>query len=150
MIWDSSTGQVIHKLRCPAGFSPGKQYDVGWSPQGDRLAAAGADGTVMVWNVATGDQIHALKGHTSVVRSVYWSPDGRRLVSGSEDRTVRIWDSQAGRELLVLPDTPTAYPAVAWSPSGRMIGVAGGSLMIFDATIGYEVAPQLAPAGTNH
>ena len=72
-----------------------------WSPQGDRLAAAGADGTILVWDATTGREIHALKGHTTTVRSVHWSPDGRRLVSGSDDRTVRVWDSKTGRELLV-------------------------------------------------
>ena len=55
----------------------------------------------LVWDATTGREIHALKGHTTTVRSVHWSPDGRRLVSGSDDRTVRVWDSKTGRELLV-------------------------------------------------
>ena len=130
-------------------MNAGRQQTVSWSPGGDRLAAASADGTVMVWEATTGRKIHALKGHTSAVRSVHWSPDGRRLVSAAEDRTVRVWDPQSGRELLVLPDPPTTFPMVAWSPSGRMIGVAGNSALIFDATVGYELAPQLTPARTN-
>jgi WD40 repeat protein len=149
MIWDASTGQVRLKLQCPTGFSAGKQYTVSWSPQGDRLAAAGGDGTVMVWDVANGREPHALKGHTSAVRSVQWSPDGRRLVSGAEDRTIRIWDPQSGRELLVLPDPHNKFPSVAWSPSGRMIGVGDDSALVYDASIGYELAPTLAPARTN-
>jgi len=144
LIWEASTGQVKLKLRSPTGWNPGKPYDVNWSPQGDKLATGSGDGTVMIWDAETGRELHVLRGHTSVVRSVCWSPDGRRLLSGAEDRTLRIWDSQTGRELLVLPDPPNHNPVVAWSPSGRMIGVADNTLMIFDATIGHELAPQLA------
>jgi len=149
LIWDASTAQVSLKLLCPGGFSAGKQYAVSWSPNGHRLAAASGDGTIMVWDATSGREIHALKGHTSAVRSVQWSPDGRRLVSGAEDRTIRIWDVLSGRELLVLPDSSLTFPMLAWSPSGRMIGVAADSALIFDATIGYELAPTQTPARTN-
>jgi WD40 repeat protein len=85
LIWEASTGQVKLKLRGPVGGNPGKQYDVSWSPQGDKLAAGNCDGTVTIWDAETGREIHVLKGHTSVVRSVCWSPEGRRLLSGAED-----------------------------------------------------------------
>ena len=120
-----------------------------WSPQGDRLAATGADGTILVWDATTGREVHVLKGHTTTVRSVHWSPDGRRLVSGSDDRTVRVWDSRTGRELLVFTDPMHQFGTAAWSPSGRMISVGGAAAHIFDATIGYELAPTLTPAQAN-
>jgi WD40 repeat protein/serine/threonine protein kinase len=148
LIWDAVTGWVKRKLRCP-GSSAGRQYDVGWSPVAEKLAAGSGDGTVMIWDATTGHVLHALKGHTSVVRSVHWSPDGRRLVSASEDRTIRIWDPQSGHELLVLPDPDNRFPNVAWSPTGRMIGVASGAALVYDASIGYQLAPTLAPAATS-
>jgi len=149
LVWEAQTGKVRLKLQCPAGFDSGSQRCVDWSPQGDRLAATGADGTILVWDATTGREVHVLKGHTTTVRSVHWSPDGRRLVSGSDDRTVRVWDSRTGRELLVFTDPMHQFGTAAWSPSGRMISVGGAAAHIFDATIGYELAPTLTPAQAN-
>ena len=49
----------------------------GWSAGGD-------DGTVRVWEAASGRLLHTLTGHTGWVRAVGWSPDGARLVSGGD------------------------------------------------------------------
>ena len=148
LIWEAQTGSVRRKLRCSGGGS-GQPYSVGWSPQGDKLAAGSGNGTIMVWETTTGRVLQALKGHPSKVRSVQWSPDGQRLVSAAEDHTIQIWDPQSGHELLVLSDPQNRFPSVAWSPSGRMIGVANSVTLIYDATLGYELAPQLAQSPTN-
>ncbi len=37
---------------------------VAFSPDGKRLASASQDGTVKVWDAATGQEILTLKGHT--------------------------------------------------------------------------------------
>ena len=54
-----------------------------FSPDGQRLASASHDGTVKVWDAATGQETLTLKGHTGVVSSVAFSPDGKRLASAS-------------------------------------------------------------------
>ena len=40
------------------------------------------DETVKLWNVATGNVIATLEGHTDRVNSVAFSPDGTTLASG--------------------------------------------------------------------
>ena len=55
------------------------------------LASGSADGTVIVWDADTGEQLLALAGHTGDVMSVAWSPDGKTLASGSYDGTIILW-----------------------------------------------------------
>jgi WD40 repeat protein len=63
---------------------------VALSPDGRLLAASGD--YVMVWDVTTGQELHTLRGHTGLIRSLAFSPDRRRLASGSLDGSAtRCW-----------------------------------------------------------
>ena len=60
---------------------------------GTTLAAGSSDGTVLLWDVASGTQVgEPLAGHQGSVLSVAFSPDGKTLASGSSDQTVILWD----------------------------------------------------------
>ncbi|GHO72757.1 hypothetical protein KSD_05280 [Ktedonobacter sp. SOSP1-85] len=58
-----------------------------------RIAAAGSDWTVQVWNAQTGAQLLTYQGHRDTAWSVAWSPDGNFLASGSADHTIQIWEA---------------------------------------------------------
>ncbi|MFC4591516.1 nSTAND1 domain-containing NTPase [Sphaerisporangium corydalis] len=125
----------------------GAVTSVAFSQDRTRLASAGVDETVRIWDAATGKQIGApLTGHTGVVYSVAFSPDGTRLASGSDDGTVRIWDPRTG--------TPVGKPltghthrvlSVAFSPDGTRLasGSDDGTVRIWDPRSGTLVGNPL-------
>lgn len=64
--------------------------NLAWSPSG-RLATANNDGTVIVWDLESGQPAQILQGHTGGVLNVAWSPD-EQLASMSTDDTIIIWE----------------------------------------------------------
>jgi len=103
---------------------------VGFSPDGLRIASAGNDNTIKVWNVAEHSLEKTLRGHAGWIRSCVFSADGSRLLSGSHDRRMMLWDYGAYAEEKVLGSRvlqghSDAVLHAEFSPSGDRI-VTGG------------------------
>ena len=92
-----------------------------FDPIAPRLASAGHDHTVRIWNVETGTPLRVLRGHTNVIYSLAYSPDGRKLATASWDGTARIWDTQSGLELLSFRGHVNPVQRVAFSPDGTRV-----------------------------
>jgi WD40 repeat protein/serine/threonine protein kinase len=118
-IWKLQTEPELRTLAISKEVEP--FLSVCWSPNGHRLATAHKDGTVQIWDVATGHRIATLHGHSDRVRIVSWSPDGRKLASGGDDRTIKLWDAQQGRLLDTVAGSDSVINCISWSPDGKWL-----------------------------
>lgn len=57
----------------------------------DKIASAGEDGIVRLWERLEGKLLATLQGHTKEVECLAYQDTGRILASGSADRTIRVW-----------------------------------------------------------
>ena len=112
-----------------------------FDPVANRIASAGRDRTVRLWNVATGQETATLKGHTNEVHSVAFSPDGARIASASWDHTVKFWDAATGETTATLKGHAHHVTCVAFSPDGTRLASAGDqTVKLWDAVTGLETA----------
>ncbi|RYP43612.1 hypothetical protein DL770_011554 [Monosporascus sp. CRB-9-2] len=116
----------------------GRVSSVAFSPDRGRLASGSYDGTVKVWDAATGACFSTLEGHGSDINSVAFLPDESRLASGSDDRTVKVWDIATGACLSILKGHVGRVISVAFSPDGGRLasGSDDGTVKVWDVTTG--------------
>jgi len=148
-IRDTNAGErMLHPLRPESSFG----WDVlpavsslAISPDGTRIVAGYADGTVKIWNDGTGALVRLLNGHTDAVTSVAYSPDGKTIFSGSADGSVRTWDADSGLSLRILKGHSGPVFALAISPDGKRLaaGGSGDNVLIWNAT-SLQPLPALA------
>lgn len=110
-IHDSESLQPIQYLNGHVADIKGLDF----SPNGLRLASASSDGTVRIWDVATGQElIRSKTPDGSGFSHVSWSPDGQQLVAATEESTVILF----GPEGMVIAPTK---PAIATHGKGLQV-----------------------------
>ena len=66
------------------------------TPDSHLLASAGADGSVRVWDLATGLLVRTIFAHSGAIRSMVLHPSGRFAATSGDDRHVRVWTLTTG------------------------------------------------------
>lgn len=89
-----------------------------------RLITASHDGTIKVWDLATGDLLDTWIGHKGPIYSIALSPNGQVLASAGTDG-VRLWNAETGRFLRHFKDHGDRVNVVAFSPDGQYLASGG-------------------------
>lgn len=116
------------------GHSAGVR-SVDYNSSGEIAVSAGVDGTIIRWNMETGQVIgEPLTGHESRVNFVRISPDDRLIASAGHDGTVRLWNLETGNELAVLMGHTDTVWTLTFSLDGSLLATAGedGRILIWD------------------
>jgi eukaryotic-like serine/threonine-protein kinase len=135
-LWDTTTGLKTHTLQGHTRIV----RSVAFSPDGQWLASAGADGTIKLWDTATGQQIRGLNVRGSLVTAIF-SSDGQRLAASSEFGSVEVWDTATGHQTLGVFFRSHAIGSLAFSPNGQRLAFADQdrTVRVWDTGRGQEI-----------
>jgi WD40 repeat protein len=136
-LWDASSGALVNEL---AEAHTGWVNALAFSPDGSMLASGSDDGTVIAWDVASGEKLHVLAGPGDSVRSVAWSGDGTMLAAGDSAGGVFVWDAASGSELYRMEDHTDMVYDIAFSTDGAHLYTASrdGVLAVRDPASGSQ------------
>jgi WD40 repeat protein len=129
----NTTGKPLHDLTRVLVEASNPVTSLAFSPDGTLLASGSRDQTIQLWNVASGERVQTLSGHSGAVMSVVFLPDGDTLASGSTDGTVRLWHVRSGQVIAMLPGEIGTILSVSLSADGHTLacGSAEGAIEVW-------------------
>jgi len=94
-----------------------------FSPDKHILATGARDDSIQLWDVASGNLLRTLSGHSDYVYAAAFSPDGQTLASGSKDLTIKLWNVTSGALLQTLSSTTGQINSLAFLDEHTLVSV---------------------------
>jgi WD40 repeat protein len=150
-LWDAETREMLHVLETVSGTN----Y-LDFSPDGQRVAAAGTGGNVWVWNVESGQEVAQLVGEGDSLIHAVFSPDGQHLAAAGFGDKALIWDVETGdrvatlegHQVLDIGGMEGAVWQIVYSPDGEWVATAGqdGTARIWDVSTAINTGVETVEA----
>jgi WD40 repeat protein len=110
-VLETATGHTLCTLTGCSSF---------WLAPRGQLITGKADGSVQLWDPATGRELGAFQGHEQGVTQLAFTPDGTRLATASDDGTVKVQEWATRRVLHTLKGIPGRGRLAFTSGGGRL------------------------------
>ncbi|HEV3120052.1 MAG TPA: sigma-70 family RNA polymerase sigma factor [Gemmataceae bacterium] len=136
------TGRVSARLDA----EPEVVWSAAFSRDGQRVACQRMDGSVGVWNSATGALLFRQQGYPNNSRpdgatTLAFTPDAKTLATAGQSGAIHLWDVATGRERLPISETHHAsVTSVVYAPDGKTIATASRdhTIRLWDAVTGRQ------------
>lgn len=160
-LWDLVTDRALRTLKVPLSIDldattgdiaiHATPRRIAFTPDGKTVAVTSWSSVIQLWDVATGRELHRLKGHKVGVVALAFSPDGQLLVSGAADIydhrgepldvPIRFWSVATGQQVFQIEGEKWDVNSVAYAPDGRTIasGSDDGTVRLWEVASGQEL-----------
>ncbi|XP_068643156.1 protein ENHANCER OF LHP1 1-like [Aristolochia californica] len=125
----TTDGSISRVLKGHRGHITGIAFD----PANDYLVSVDGTGTVLFWEVSSGNLMHTLKSvapnfgiDTSLMNVLSWSPDGETVAVPGLRNDVVMYDRDTAERLFSLRgdhEQPICF--LCWSPNGKYMATSG-------------------------
>lgn len=140
-LWDSATGVQRHVLEIPVQYldpihNASKNAQALFTADGKTLVTVtSGDGFVitqpaLVWDVASGQLLHALKHPEGAIWDLQPMPDGEHIVTASYDNTAVLWDLRSGQRVRTFTGHTSRVMRVLPVDGGRLLVTTTGEGMV--------------------
>lgn len=132
-VYEVATGKPVMRFGAQSGLCADISHDGQW------LVTSSFDGVVRLWDIPSGSEKAALKGHAGRVDGIAFM-NSRQSVISVGDTTLRLWSLKSAREEKMVPLKGGPFRLVLHPDESRAyVGFGDGSIKIFETNTWSEV-----------
>jgi WD40 repeat protein/tRNA A-37 threonylcarbamoyl transferase component Bud32 len=134
---EGGKGAIWHAAQCVPLFwseAIGPVHCLAVSPDERTLASGDGEGTVRLWDIATGRALGQYHWQATAIHRLAFAPDNRTLAAATAEGVVQQLDATIPPVFECLQTNSMRDVAPAWSPDGETVAAAGagGTVHLFD------------------